>query len=526
MKKFTFFALFILAFFLISGVNAEELSDNNLTDINENEENALVNATFDDLSQKISDTPENQTLTLTSDYRYDSEDVHGIVISKSITIDGAGHTIDANHSSRIFNITADNVVLMNINFVNGNALGKYFTSEVGGGAIYWSGANGQVNGCNFTANTGSGIEDDPFDKEETFVTEDGQIIHVIRNRPMGARINEGGAITWRGDNGTVANCIFKSNHVGYPDGGGAICWRGNDGKIIDSKFLDNGAWVGAAVEWRGKNGIISSSKFLNDGISDSGIFWSGSNGTIRNSILLSMDERNVLNNAYSQDLSADFNYWGDNLSDPNHSVKPDNVNYWYVAKDANVSFDKLEINGSFVLVKSVPSPNPKIVSGNLKVYYNSNNKFKIQVFDRRGNPVSYQEVTFFLNNHEYHRMTDDDGYATLKLNLKPGNYNVFSQYENIIVKNKITIKTTLITKNLSKKVKKSAKFKIKVLNSKGKAFKKQTVKIKFKGKTYKLKTNQMGMASFKIPKNLKAGKYTIKTTCRGLTNSNKIIVKK
>lgn len=52
------------------------------------------------------------------------------------------------------------------------------------------------------------------------------------------------------------------------------------------------------------------------------------------------------------------------------------------------------------------------------------------------------------------------------------------------------------------------------------------VKVKFKGKTYKLKTNSKGIATFKIPKNLKKGKYTIKTTYNGLTNSNKIIVKK
>ena len=43
---------------------------------------------------------------------------------------------------------------------------------------------------------------------------------------------------------------------------------------------------------------------------------------------------------------------------------------------------------------------------------------------------------------------------------------------------------------------------------------------------YYLKTNKRGIATFKLSKNLKAGKYTIKTTCNGLTNSNKITVKK
>ena len=110
--------------------------------------------------------------------------------------------------------------------------------------------------------------------------------------------------------------------------------------------------------------------------------------------------------------------------------------------------------------------------------------------------------------------------------MKPGKYTVITKFEDVKVKNKITVKTTLITKNKSKKVKKSAKFKIKVLNSKGKAYKNQLVKVKFKGKTYKLKTNKKGIAIFKIPKKLKVGKYKIKTTYKGLTNSNRIIVRK
>ena len=65
-----------------------------------------------------------------------------------------------------------------------------------------------------------------------------------------------------------------------------------------------------------------------------------------------------------------------------------------------------------------------------------------------------------------------------------------------------------------------------MLNSKGKAYKNQVVKIKFKGKTYKIKTNKKGIATFKVSKKLKAGKYIIRTTYKGLTNSNKIVVKK
>ena len=79
---------------------------------------------------------------------------------------------------------------------------------------------------------------------------------------------------------------------------------------------------------------------------------------------------------------------------------------------------------------------------------------------------------------------------------------------------------------MSKKVKKTGKFTVKTLNSNGKAVKNKVIKIKFKGKTYKIKSNKKGIAAFKIPENLKVGKYTIKTTYSGLTNTNWITVKK
>ena len=513
-NKIILFSFMLLVFITLSCVTA---SDNVTVDSNGTEI-----PDFDELSQKINQSED--TITLDSDYEYKNGTIKGIVISKPITIDGAGHTLDGKKASRIFNITADNVTLKNLKFVSGNALGNYFRSDVGGGAIYWSGANGILENCTFINNTGSGIEDDPFEKEEMTVNEDGSITYSYRFRPMGARINQGGAILWAGDNGTVVNCTFRNNNVGYPNGGGAITWRGNKGKVINSIFEDNGAWTGSAIEWRGADGLIFSSKFNNWGLSDNGIFWAGENGTIRNSILISPDGRRVVN-SYSGSLNANYNYWGDTLDNPNQYLKPDDVEYWYASADNLTYFDGLELNNSFILVKNSERLCEKIISKDLKIYYKSNDKFKIQVYDKYGKVAFYEEVTFFINNHEYFAITDDNGFATLKIKKKPGKYVVFTQYGDAIVKNKITVKSTLITKNVSKKVKKSANFKVKVLNSKGNAYKKQIVKIKFKGKTYKLKTNSKGIATFKIPKNLKAGKYVIKTTFNGLTNSNRITVK-
>ena len=534
---------------------------------------SYVNVTFQDmgsfeeLSDKINMTPEGGLLILDKDYEYIDGSNKGVLINKSLTIDGNGYTLNGNHLSRMFNITAGNVTLKNINFINGNAFGRY-GGIAGGGAIYWSGDYGFIENCNFTDNTGSGIEDDPYDKEETFIDENGNVVHIVRVRPMGAKINEGGAIVWNGTDGCISKCVFVHNTVGYPNTGGAICWRGHNGKIIDSEFYENDAWCGSAIAWIGNNGTILSTTIANSTFFDGGIYWFGINGTIKNSILISGSLRNALG-PYNANVNADYNFWGDTLENPNSVAKINNVTKWMVMKfthngefvkkgqkvvikyditnlydiDGNVSkYDELIdksgqisytakksgfLNIQYIkgeIVVNVDSKE-KIVSKNQTSYYKTKTTYKVTLSDVNGKLVG-KYVKFTVKGKEYTAKTDKNGVATLNVNLKPGKYTVTTSYGNVKVKNKITVKNTLITKDVKVKVKKSAKFTVKLLNSKGKSYSKQLVKIKFKGKTYKIKTNKNGIATLKMPKNFKVGKYTIKTTFNGLTNTNKIIVKK
>ena len=83
--------------------------------------------TFDELQKLIDATPTGGTLTLTKDYifntAYDLPYRNGMIINKSITIEGNGHTIDAQelnteHKAHIFDIICNNVYLNNLNFKN------------------------------------------------------------------------------------------------------------------------------------------------------------------------------------------------------------------------------------------------------------------------------------------------------------------------------------------------------------------------------------------------------------------------
>ncbi len=65
-------------------------------------ENGDLPGTFDDLSGEISAVEDGGILNLTKDYRFVNGSGNGIVINKSITINGNNHKLDGNNQSRIF----------------------------------------------------------------------------------------------------------------------------------------------------------------------------------------------------------------------------------------------------------------------------------------------------------------------------------------------------------------------------------------------------------------------------------------
>ena len=494
-KKIFIVSCFLIAILLFGAVsagdnNASDILNSDEADLNQLSNNEILSSdepqtgSFDDLANKINQTQD--TLILDKNYTNSGNENQGILINKSITIDGEGHTLNGNKTSRIFYITADNVTLKNINFINGLGLGSYNASDiVGGGAIYWSGSNGKLINCTFTNNQANGLLYDPYAEVEEVIdleTGIGYTIDWPSMRPAGASTNRGGAIHWTGSNAFISDCEFKLNSVGYPDNGGAIFMTSENALIESSRFFKNSAWNGEAIYYSGKKLIINSS-FINEtsnyGHDTSGI--AGVNFTLINAV-------------------------DDSLKNSTETSTP--------LKDSD--------NAS-----SVISVKPKIVNNkNLITYFKSGDKFTVTVYGDDGKLATGKEVTFTVDNSVIKVKTDKKGVASLKLTQHPGKYSITSEFSGVKVKNTITIKSRLITSDLTKKVKKSANFKVKVLNAKGKVFAKQTVKIKFNGKTYSIKTNSKGIATLKLPKNIKAGKYTIKTTYLGLTNTNKVTVKK
>ena len=180
--------------------------------------------------------------------------------------------------------------------------------------------------------------------------------------------------------------------------------------------------------------------------------------------------------------------------------------------------------------KEVKTQNIKVLAtlsknSDISKYYGNNKAYKVYVIGDNGKSVGAGKVvTMKINGKTYNVKTDKNGYASLNVNLSPKKYTITAEFKGYKVSNKITIKPTIITKNLSVKKAKTVKYTAKLVNSNGKILKSKAISFKFKGKTYKVKTNSKGIATLSL-KNLKVGKYSISSTYGKLTVKNTITIK-
>ena len=145
-----------------------------------------------------------------------------------------------------------------------------------------------------------------------------------------------------------------------------------------------------------------------------------------------------------------------------------------------------------------------------------------------------ETVIIKFNGKTYPVLTNSKGYAilNLKTKVKPKTYIITAECHGFKVSNKVTVKNIISAKD--KKVKKSKKVnKVKVSLKKvnGKYLKGEVLKIKFNKKTYKVKTNKKGKATWKVKKsmlkNLKIGKkYKYKVTYGKDVATKKLSIKK
>lgn len=187
--------------------------------------------------------------------------------------------------------------------------------------------------------------------------------------------------------------------------------------------------------------------------------------------------------------------------------------------------DQVIYNSSLITNRINVISQAKLTGSDVVMYFGAGKYYKVRVLADDGKALKGAVVSVTILGKTVKLTTDDNGYASYRIALKANTYHVTATYKNLKVSNKIVVKPVLTAKNISKKKAKKIKFTAKLVNTNGKYLKNKKITFKFKGKTYKAKTNKKGMATVTL-KNLKVGKYSITVKYGKSSIKNTIKIKK
>ena len=529
---------------------------------------------------------EASEITLSGNYKYtedDSDYKMGIRISRSVTINGNGSTIDGSNMARIFYLEGNwweeeetNVIIKNINFINGNVTEDDWGARFGS-AIYSDGGvmisiiNSTFN--NNTSEYGGAI----YSYSEP--------ISIINSSFNNNTAEYGGAIHSLKSSLSIINSTFNNNIAGY--NGGAIYWDTlTDSRIANSTFNNNTAESGGALyiyyriiggggeEWEGMPMQTASDKKAKAYASDSeeedvftitnsiftnnianqggaimeykgnaeeesegeGMYGSPS-PTIKSiqpddiykeeGVTLSINNNVFLNNKNTlyfenvEGYNVDYNWFGNDVG--NYSLKPNDYCDNWLFLNASANPDTIPaLNASEILFKLYLFNSESGVTD----YDNSIlSSIKFDVSSTNGktdkNEASFGEIiTYTATGGKTGSVsaTIVDITQTVKLKI--------TQSDTVpAVDPQKPAKTSPKISAKAKSFKfddKTKKYTVILKNNKGKAIKNAKVTLKVNGKTYTATTNSKGIATFELKKLSKAGKYNAVITYSGDDNYKKV----
>ena len=495
-------------FDILGNVTDCTFSGNSNPEIYSNNHTIDTNSTFKDLADLINNASPGDILELDTNYQNDgSVSSSGITISKAITIDGKGHTLDAKGSSRIFKINAENVTLKNIIFKNGHGNN--------GGAIQWMNTKGVADNCTF----------------------------------INCSAENGGSVYWNGENGMINTSTF--DHSTATSNGGAIYWNANNGEIANSIFTNSYAQNGGAVYVPENRNVEIKSSIFDSNIAEeeSGAVYGG---TVDDDCTFKNNTYTPLNTTTIVSINETAVYTGNDisittivLSQKGGFANTGTVEIYINSKlmatiPANTQYIHTtgEIGTYQVLAKFIDDSSYKgssstaeftVIPVDIPEEIETNNE---GIFTLEFPDDAEGTLTVFIDGVKYKVYDIIGGILKIDLSDKKGKYNITFEYsgdKNYPAFKKdanATIQTNPSITASNAKVLYSAgtTYKITVYKNKGILAKSVSVTIKLNNKKLKpIKTNSKGVASFKVTQT--PGTYKLKITSLGKTVTKTLTVK-
>ena len=188
------------------------------------------------------------------------------------------------------------------------------------------------------------------------------------------------------------------------------------------------------------------------------------------------------------------------------------------------SVSATELENETITTKSTPQESIHIETQDVDMYYKDGTRFIAGVYDEKENPIDNMETTFSLNGINYTRHTNENGYASIAINLNSGKHEIRTTANEISVNNTIYIKSTIQSSDVVKIYRNSTQYYAKFLDNKGGDLTNTAVTFNINGVFYTRMTNENGIAKLNL--NLAQGKYIL-TAINPLNNemaSNNITI--
>lgn len=161
--------------------------------------------------------------------------------------------------------------------------------------------------------------------------------------------------------------------------------------------------------------------------------------------------------------------------------------------------------------------NPVVNSNDLTMTYKDGNSFKAVLKDINNKPVSNVAVFFKINNLNYSRRTDNDGVASLPINLNAGTYEIETKVAGVSKKNNVFVNkrvTRMEGTDINMRQGDSVSYQCAVYDGNNRVSDK--VEININGKRYIRSADNEGL--YKLAINLPVGTYGVLAKYNGNTN--------
>ncbi|WP_407453227.1 carboxypeptidase-like regulatory domain-containing protein, partial [Methanobrevibacter sp.] len=105
--------------------------------------------------------------------------------------------------------------------------------------------------------------------------------------------------------------------------------------------------------------------------------------------------------------------------------------------DGSSNFGAVEISRTIV----VNPPVYELVAEDVDMVYQDGTSYNVQITDTQGNPVAQAGVVIkvTINGKSYDRKTNEDGIASLPINLRAGTYEITAEYNGKQITNTIVV---------------------------------------------------------------------------------------